>query len=213
MQVWNGTFKSVTLFNTFLKSNNLDPSIVYDKVRLIDVLRSFYPSIRTLKEILCPSFHIIEGSFFVVRSVMKKTVFGSTETDISDVMSTWLNPSHNSHQISITVPDGQATSADDQATSNDFSNSPPTFIEVTGDSPTFTRFTGSRRTSTGFAGGQHTSGEFTGGQRTATGFTGGQWISVGFNDRQFTSTKLTVCQPLSTEFTGGQPTSTGLMNV
>ena len=40
---------SATLFNLFLKSKNLDPSIVYDKVRLNDVLRSFYHSIRRIK--------------------------------------------------------------------------------------------------------------------------------------------------------------------
>ena len=44
--------------------------------------------------------------------------------NISDVLSTSLNPSYNSHHISITVPDGQATSADDQATSNYFINGP-----------------------------------------------------------------------------------------
>ena len=40
---------SVTLFSSFLKSKNDDPSIVCDKLRLNDVLRSFYPSIRTNK--------------------------------------------------------------------------------------------------------------------------------------------------------------------
>ena len=150
------------------------------------------------------------GKFF---PTWRKKVLDLLKRNISDVLSTSLNPSHNSHHISITVPDGQATSADDQATSNDFINGPPTFIEVTGDPPTFTGFTGNSRTSAGFAGDQHTLGEFTDGQRTAAGFAGGQWTSAWFNERQFTSTKLTGRQPLSTEFTGGQQTSTGLMNV
>ena len=118
------------------------------------------------------SYH--RGKFLRVHFDMKKKGFGSTETKHFRCADHFVVPSHHSHHLSSTVPDGKATSAYDQATSNDFINGPPTFTEVTGDPPTFAGFTGSRRTSAGFAGGKHTSGEFTGGQRTATGFTAGQ---------------------------------------
>ena len=38
---------SVKIFNSFLKSKNLDPSLMYDRMRLHVILRSFYSSILT----------------------------------------------------------------------------------------------------------------------------------------------------------------------
>ena len=95
---------SVTLFNSFLKSKNFDPSIVYDKVRLNYVLRFFYPSIRTTKseyfkrnnlngiryglakhfktkgiDITNDSAFTSSREFFSIRFGMKKKCFGSTD--------------------------------------------------------------------------------------------------------------------------------------
>ena len=139
------------------------------------------------------------GKFFSAYILTwRKKVLDLLKRNISDVLSTSLNSLHNRHHLSIAVPDGQATSADDQATSNDFINGPPTFIEVTDDPPTFAGFTGSGRTSAGFAGGQHTSGKFTGGQRTSAWFkidSSHQLSSLVVNRYQLSSSVVSRHQP------------------